>query len=263
MIGGGGAAAGELLLDPAAEFAAGYVHPGLTGPRERAARPLGRDRGRAGGGAAGRARVGDGSPCDGADDEPSELVLVRHGATEWSENGRHTSHTDLPLLPAGRNAPGRWRRSLAGHTFARVLSSPLQRARQTAELAGFGDRLEITPGLTEWDYGDYEGLTSQQIHASDPDWSLWHDGCPGGESPARGYGAGRPGDRRCRDGRRRRADVRPRPHPALAGGTLDGTRVAVGGHLALSPATISVLGHEHETRVIERWNAGSVTRGRG
>lgn len=187
-----------------------------------------------------------------------KLVLVRHGATEWSENGRHTSHTDLPLLPAGIERARALAPVLAQHTFARVLSSPLQRARQTAELAGFGDRLEITPGLTEWDYGDYEGLTSQQIRETDPDWDLWHNGCPGGESPAEVTARV---DRVIADAVTASCDVLMFAHGhvlrSLAARWM-GLEVAAGGHLALSPATISVLGHEHETRVIERWNAGSL-----
>jgi len=115
--------------------------------------------------------------------EPA-LVVVRHGATEWSENGRHTSTTDLPLLPAGRERASELRRAFARVTFARVLCSPLLRARETCELAGFGDRMEICADLTEWNYGDYEGLTSAQIREQNPDWNLWRDGCPGGESPA-------------------------------------------------------------------------------
>jgi broad specificity phosphatase PhoE len=115
--------------------------------------------------------------------EPA-LVVVRHGATEWSQNGRHTSTTDLPLLPAGRERAAELRGVFAGVNFHRVLCSPLLRARETCELAGFGDRMEICPELTEWNYGDYEGLTTPQIHEQNPDWDLWRDGCPGGESPA-------------------------------------------------------------------------------
>ena len=192
-----------------------------------------------------------------------KLVLVRHGATEWSEDGRHTSHTDLPLLSSGIERARALGPILARHTFARVLSSPLQRARQTADLAGFAGRLEITSGLTEWDYGDYEGLTSQQIRASDPDWSLWHDGCPGGESPAE---VAARVDQVIADAVTASGDVLMFAHGhvlrSLAARWM-GLEVAAGGHLLLLTATISVLGHENQTRVIERWNAGSVTPGGG
>lgn len=114
--------------------------------------------------------------------EPA-LVIVRHGATEWSQNGRHTGRTDLPLLSTGRERAAALRSRLDPSAFRLVLCSPLRRARETCELAGFGARMEICEQLREWDYGDYEGLTSVEIHAQRPDWSLWRDGCPGGESP--------------------------------------------------------------------------------
>ena len=183
-------------------------------------------------------------------------MVVRHGATEWSQNGRHTSTTDLPLLPEGRERAAELRRAFARVSFARVLCSPLLRARETCELAGFGDRMEICPDLTEWNYGDYEGLTSPQIHEQSPDWVLWRDGCPGGESPEEVAA---------------RAD---RVIELAVGGDASGDTVAFAhGHVlrvltarwiglaarggerfALAPAGIAKLGHEHTTRVIERWN---------
>jgi broad specificity phosphatase PhoE len=108
---------------------------------------------------------------------------VRHGATEWSENGRHTgSRTDLPLLPEGEKRAAALRPVLARENFTAAYTSPLQRAARTAELAGFPDA-ERTDLLLEYDYGEYEGLTSDQIRERDPDWDLFRDGCPGGESP--------------------------------------------------------------------------------
>ena len=98
--------------------------------------------------------------------------------------GRHTSRTDLPLTEQGRERARALAEVLAGWTFALVLCSPLRRARETCELAGFGDVAEICEDLREWDYGEYEGLTTPEIRERDPDWSLWRDGCPGGESPA-------------------------------------------------------------------------------
>ena len=116
-------------------------------------------------------------------DETTEpaLFIVRHGATEWSENGRHTGRTDLPLLPKGRARAAELGRIFAGVAVGRVLCSPMLRARETCELAGFGDRMVIVEDLHEWDYGEYEGLTSPEIREHNPDWNLWRDGCPGGE----------------------------------------------------------------------------------
>ena len=111
------------------------------------------------------------------------IYLARHGETAWSLSGQHTGLTDLPLTERGqRNARGLGER-LKELTFAKVYTSPLQRASLTCKLAGFGDVAEIDPDLLEWDYGQYEGLTSAEIHAKRPDWKLFRDGCPGGESP--------------------------------------------------------------------------------
>ena len=111
-----------------------------------------------------------------------ELVLARHGATEWSRNGRHTGRTDLPLLDAGRENAKRLQGPLAQRSFEKVFSSPLTRALETCKLAGLGDRVELTDRLLEWDYGDYEGITTAEIRKDRPGWNLWTDGCPGGES---------------------------------------------------------------------------------
>ena len=119
------------------------------------------------------------------------IVVVRHGETEWSLAGKHTSRTDLPLTEAGRERAAA-AASFARRSFALVLSSPLRRARETCELAGFGDRAVIDEDLREWDYGEYEGLTTPEIRESNPSWNLWRDGCPGGESPVRGRRARRP-----------------------------------------------------------------------
>ncbi|MFM7453947.1 MAG: histidine phosphatase family protein, partial [Cyanobium sp.] len=110
-------------------------------------------------------------------------MLVRHGETEWSLSGQHTGSTDIPLTPAGEQAARRLAPQLSPLPFARVLTSPLQRARRTCELAGFADRARIEPDLVEWNYGAYEGITSAQIHAEAPGWQMFTDGCPDGESP--------------------------------------------------------------------------------
>ncbi len=112
------------------------------------------------------------------------IYLARHGETTWSRDGRHTGRTDLPLTPQGeRNAEG-LRERLSGLHFVKVLTSPLQRAKRTCELAGFGTVAETDSDLVEWNYGDYEGIRTAEIHEKRPDWQLFRDGCPNGESPA-------------------------------------------------------------------------------
>jgi broad specificity phosphatase PhoE len=113
-----------------------------------------------------------------------EIYLIRHGETEWSRNGRHTGLSDIPLTEQGRQQSRLLRQQLDGTNFQLVLTSPLRRARQTCELAGLAARAEIDPDLMEWNYGDYEGLTSDQIHAHRPGWTIFNDGGgPGGETP--------------------------------------------------------------------------------
>jgi probable phosphoglycerate mutase len=109
--------------------------------------------------------------------------LARHGETEWSREGRHTGLTDLPLTEQGERNARRLRERLTGLLFVKILTSPLQRARRTSELAGFGGVAEVDPDLVEWNYGDYEGIRTGEIRADQPGWELFHDGCPNGESP--------------------------------------------------------------------------------
>ncbi len=113
----------------------------------------------------------------------SEVVLVRHGETEWSLSGQHTGRTDIPLTAHGEEVARRLAPPLAARRFQRVLCSPLQRACRTCELAGLGGQAEFEPDLLEWDYGTYEGRTPAEIRAERPDWLVFRDGCPGGESP--------------------------------------------------------------------------------
>ena len=112
------------------------------------------------------------------------IYLARHGETAWSATDRHTGLTDLPLTERGERNAKRLGEHLAGLVFAKVLTSPLQRAVQTCELAGFGALAQVDPDLVEWNYGDYEGLRTTEIHAKRPGWQLFRDGCPNGESPA-------------------------------------------------------------------------------
>lgn len=183
-----------------------------------------------------------------------EVWLVRHGATEWSENGRHTGTTDLPLLPEGEAVAASLAPALSEHDFSLVLSSPLSRARETARLAGFAEP-GIEPRLVEWDYGDYEGLTTPQIRERDPEWTVWCGRIPNGESPEQVA--------------RRTEEVIERCL-AVGGDSLlfaHGHVLRVlaatwlhlppddGRCLALGTATVSVLGWEHDYRTLRRWNA--------
>jgi broad specificity phosphatase PhoE len=111
------------------------------------------------------------------------LHAARHGETAWSLSGQHTGRTDLPLTAGGEEQARRLGSRLAGRTFAKVWTSPLRRAVRTCELAGYGAVAEVDVDLLEWDYGEYEGLRSAEIHAERPDWDLFRDGCPGGETP--------------------------------------------------------------------------------
>src|SRR5262245_32088651 len=111
------------------------------------------------------------------------VYLARHGETAWSLTGQHTGLTDLPLTEVGENNARKLRVALRGLRFARVFSSPLRRAWRTCELAGFSATAEILHDLVEWDYGEYEGRRTVEIHAERPNWQLFRDGCPGGESP--------------------------------------------------------------------------------
>ena len=182
------------------------------------------------------------------------IVVVRHGQTEWSASGRHTSHTDLGLTEEGRSRARELGPALASGEFARVFTSPLKRARETCAIAGFGDRAEVRDELHEWDYGEYEGLTTPEIRARRADWSLWRDGCPGGESPDQ---VGARADRLLLDLERIEGDVLAFAHGhilrVLAARWLE-CPVAGGARLALSAGAISILGYERETHVLRRWN---------
>src|SRR5690242_2635556 len=183
-----------------------------------------------------------------------ELWIVRHGETEWSRDGRHTSRTDVPLTEAGERAAEALAGRLAGVDFGLVLTSPRERARRTAELAGFA-HAHVEDDLAEWDYGDYEGITTAEIRRDVPGWTIWTDPCPNGETGE---------------------EVARRLDRVVAKVRVHGGRVLVFGHghasralacrwlglpvedgrlLRLDTATVSVLGYEHETAAVARWNA--------
>jgi probable phosphoglycerate mutase len=183
----------------------------------------------------------------------ADVVVVRHGETEWSRSGRHTGTTDLELTPAGRAAAERLGSALSAWTFSLVLTSPLRRAAETARLAGFAATVE--PDLVEWAYGDYEGLTTPEIRESVPGWTVWSHVSPGGES---GADVGARVDRVILQARASSGLVLVVAHGhvlrVLAARWL-GLAPADGRLLALDPATVSVLGWERETPVVRRWNA--------
>jgi len=188
---------------------------------------------------------------------PVQLWLVRHGETEWSASGRHTGRTDLPLTPKGEDQAREVGRFLQGRHFDLVLTSPLQRARETCRLAGYGDRALVDSNLHEWDYGQYEGRTTADIQKERPRWSLWKDGVVGGESIAQvAARAQKVIDRVLGSS----GDVLLFAHGhilRILSCCWLGLPPEDGRLFTLSTATVSTLGYEHETRVITRLNAGS------
>jgi broad specificity phosphatase PhoE len=184
---------------------------------------------------------------------PQEVVLVRHGETEWSRSGKHTGRTDVPLSETGRRQAEAAGAALRGRQFALVLTSPLQRAAETAVLAGFRDAVE-DDDLREWDYGAYEGRTTPEIRDERPGWTLWKDGVPDGETEAE---IGARTDRVIARVRAADGDVALFAHGhflrVLTARWL-GLDAAEGRLFALDTATISVVGYERETPVIRLWN---------
>jgi broad specificity phosphatase PhoE len=184
---------------------------------------------------------------------PGELWLVRHGETDWTDTGRHTSRTDVPLTATGREQATSVGGVLAGRPFLLVLSSPLSRASDTCRLSGYGDRVETDDDLKEWDYGEYEGRTTAEIREERPGWTVWA-GSPGGEPLEqvaararrvieRATGAG--GD----------ALLFSHGHfLRILGATWVGLPPEGGRLLSLGTASLSILGYERESRVIRGWN---------
>jgi broad specificity phosphatase PhoE len=188
-----------------------------------------------------------------------ELWVVRHGETEWSASGKHTSRTDIPLTDHGRKRAEELREYLKGTKFDAVFVSPMQRARETCEIAGFGTQARVDDGLKEWDYGIYEGKTTAEIRAGVPGWSVWKDAILGGETVEH-------------VGERADAVIARALSAAPSGGKVAlfahahilrilaarwiGLEARAGSLFALGTGSVSVLGWERETRVVDHWNRG-------
>lgn len=187
--------------------------------------------------------------------ESTELYLIRHGETEWSLSGKHTSFTDLSLTDHGREQAELVAKRLKDVEFDKVLVSPLKRAQETCEISGLRKNAAVDERLTEWNYGDYEGVTTKSIRETDPHWLLFKDGCPGGEMPedmmnridtfiadARASGA------------KRIAAFSSGHVSRVIGARWAGLSVLDASHLYLSTASICLLGFEREVAVLKKWN---------
>ncbi len=187
--------------------------------------------------------------------EEQKVYLLRHGETEWSLNGQHTGVTDIPLTENGRMAARLLKPILAKVTFTLVLTSPLQRARETCELAGLGQFANVEPDLIEWNYGEYEGLTTEQIRSTRPGWSVFRDGCPGGESPEQ---VGARADRVITKVRTAAGNVALFGHGhftrVLAARWIN-LSANYGENFLLDTATLNVLGYYRESPAFMIWNA--------
>lgn len=182
------------------------------------------------------------------------VFVIRHGETAWSLSGQHTGTTDIPLTDNGRRLAKRIRSVLANEAFACVFVSPLQRARETCELAGLGNMAVIDPDLVEWNYGDYEGLTPEQIHEGAPDWLIFRDGCPGGEAPEQ---VGARVDRVIARARGVDGDVALFAHGHVLRVLVArwiGLPAGAGQHFLLDTGTLCVLGHYREIPAVRVWN---------
>jgi broad specificity phosphatase PhoE len=187
------------------------------------------------------------------------IYLVRHGETAWSLTGQHTGRTDIPLTARGEEEARELGRRLRDIPFARVLTSPRQRARRTCEFAGMSPAAEIEPDLAEWDYGDYEGKNSAEILQTQPNWNLFRDGCPSGETPA---GVSDRADRLIARLRLEQGNIALFTHGhfgRVLGVRWVGLPVGAARHFLLSTAAFSVLGYEHDRSdqlAVALWNAG-------
>ena len=187
--------------------------------------------------------------------EEQKVYLLRHGETEWSLNGRHTGVTDIPLTENGRTVARLLQPVLAEETFTLVLTSPLQRARETCELAGLGKQATIESDLIEWNYGEYEGLKTEQIRLTRPGWSVFRDGCPGGESPEQ---VAARADRVLTKVRATEGNVALFAHGhilrVLAARWIN-LSANYGEHFLLDTATLNILGYYRESPAFKIWNA--------
>ena len=182
------------------------------------------------------------------------VFAIRHGETAWSLSGQHTGTTDIPLTDNGRRLAQRIRPALAREVFALVLCSPMQRARETCELAGLGDAAVIEPDLVEWNYGQYEGLTPKQIRKGAPGWLIFRDGCPGGESPEQ---VGARVDRVIERARAAEGDVALFAHGhvlRVLPARWVGQPAGAGQHFLLDTGTLCVLGYYREVPAVKVWN---------
>lgn len=194
-----------------------------------------------------------------AQTRPLQLYFIRHGETEWSRSGRHTGHTDVPLTARGEDEARALRPYLQDLAFTHVLTSPRQRARRTCELAGLAPAAEIEPDLSEWDYGDYEGQCSAEIRKGRPEWNVFQDGCPRGETPAQISGRA---DRLIARLQTLEGNVALFAHGqfgAVLAARWIGLPAVEGQHFLLGTGSMSILSDSPshpERRVIALWNAG-------
>jgi broad specificity phosphatase PhoE len=189
------------------------------------------------------------------------VFAIRHGETEWSLSGQHTGTTDIKLTDNGRRLAERLRPVLARENFALVLVSPMRRARDTAALAGFGDRAIVEPDLMEWNYGEYEGITTEEIHRSRPGWQVFRDGCPGGEMPDQ---VGARVDRVIARVRAAQGDVALFAHGHVLRVLVArwiGLPAAGGQHFLLDTGTLCVLGDYRDVPAVKTWNGPIAVQG--
>ena len=187
--------------------------------------------------------------------EEQKVYLLRHGETEWSLNGQHTGVTDIPLTENGRMAARLLKPILANLTFTLVLTSPLQRARETCELAGLGQFANVEPDLIEWNYGEYEGLKTEQIRLTRPGWSVFRDGCPGGESPEQ---VGARADRVITKVRTAAGNVALFGHghfTRVIAARWINLSANYGENFLLDTATLNILSYYRESPAFQIWNA--------
>lgn len=187
-------------------------------------------------------------------DHRKQIWLVRHAQTEWSMSGRHTGTSDIPLTPAGEDAARALAPLLAAQRFDLVLSSPRQRAIHTCVLTGVSSHPAIDPDLSEWDYGEYEGLTSVKINAMRAGWDLWRNGCPGGETLAQVATRCQRAVDRCLAAPGHCAVFAHGHVLRVFAAVFLGQSPSLGAHLALRAGSIGVLGFEHANRVIWHWD---------